>query len=131
MGGVSIIDKVNGGARESALRHASVIEAKNCRPNKNKQGESTQDPDANWNVKAGSHGKSKSTYGYKAHMNVDENALIKATDYTAGNVHDSNCFTGLLSGNESAAYADSAYQSRVHEEWLAQRHIENRIIKRA
>ena len=70
-GEVSIIDKVNGAAREGALGYASVIEAKNCRPNKNKQGETTQDPEANWNVKAGSDGKRKSTYGYKAHMNVD------------------------------------------------------------
>jgi len=117
-GDVSIID-------------ASVIEAKNCRPNKNKQGETTQDPEANWNVKAGSDGKRKSTYGYKAHMNVDEDGFIKATDYTTGNVHDSNCFTGLLSGNETAAYADSAYQSKAHTQWLKGRHIENRIIKRA
>ncbi|MBQ0721754.1 MAG: IS5 family transposase, partial [Gammaproteobacteria bacterium] len=78
---------------EVSIIDASVIEAKNCRPNKNKQGETTQDPEANWNVKAGSDGKRKSTYGYKAHMNVDEDGFIKATDYTAGNVHDSNCFT--------------------------------------
>jgi len=64
-------------------------------------------------------------------MNVDEDGFIKSTDYTAGNVHDSNCFTGLLSGNESAAYADSAYQSRAHNQWLKDRHIENRVIKRA
>ena len=83
-GEVSIIDKVNGGTRESALGHASVIEAKNCRPNKSKTGESTQDPEANWNVKAGSDGKCKSTYGYKAPMNVDKDGLIKSTDYTAG-----------------------------------------------
>lgn len=116
---------------EVSIVDASVIEAKNCRPNKNKQGETTQDPEANWNVKAGSDGKRKSTYGYKAHMNVDEDGFIKSTDYTAGNVHDSNCFTGLLSGNETAAYADSAYQSRDHNQWLKDRHIENRVIKRA
>jgi IS5 family transposase len=39
-GGVSIVD-------------ASVIEAKQCRPNKDKDKHSTQDPDAKWNVKAG------------------------------------------------------------------------------
>jgi len=110
---------------------ASVIEAKNCRPNKNKAGKSTQDPEANWNVKAGSDGKSKSTYGYKAHINVDEDGFIKSTDYTAGNVHDSNCYTSLLSGNEAAAYADSAYQSRAHNKWVNSRHIKNRVIKRA
>ena len=117
-GGVSIVD-------------ASVIEAKQCRPNKDKDGQSTQDPEANWNVKAGSDGKRKNTYCYKAHMNVDEDGLIKSTDYTAGNVHDSNCFTDLLDGDESAAYADSAYGSKDHDVWLKQNKIENRITKRA
>jgi IS5 family transposase len=117
-GGVSIVD-------------ASVIEAKQSRPNKGKDGESTQDPEADWNVKAGSDGKRKSTYGYKAHMNVDEDGLIKSTDYTAGNVHDSNCFTDLLDGEESAVYADSAYGSKDHDAWLKQNKIENRIIRRA
>jgi len=46
-------------------------------------------------------------------------------------VHYSNCFTGLLNGNEAAIYADSAYQSQAHTQWLKGRHIENRIIKRA
>jgi len=99
---------------EVSIIDASVIEAKNCRPNKNKEGDSTQDREANWNVKAGSDGKRKSTYGYKAHMSVDEDGYIKSTDYTAGNVHDSNCFTDLLSGNETSVYADSAYQSQAH-----------------
>jgi len=116
---------------EVSIIDASVIEAKNCRPNKNKEGDSTQDREANWNVKAGSDGKRKSTYGYKAHMSVDEDGYIKSTDYTAGNVHDSNCFTDLLSGNETSVYADSAYQSQAHGAWLAERHIDNRIIKRA
>ncbi|MDP0563170.1 MAG: hypothetical protein QS721_12935 [Candidatus Endonucleobacter sp. (ex Gigantidas childressi)] len=47
--------------------------------------------------------------------NVDEDGFIKSTDYTAGNVHDSNCVTELLSGDESAAYADSAYRSQSHD----------------
>jgi IS5 family transposase len=51
--------------------------------------------------------------------------------YSAGNVHDSNHFTTLLKGNESAAYADSAYQSQTHTDWLLVRGIENRLIKRA
>ncbi|MCD8512315.1 MAG: IS5 family transposase [Nitrincola sp.] len=117
-GGVSIID-------------ASVIEANQCRPNKNKDGQSTQDPEAEWNVKAGSDGKIKSTYGFKAHLNVDEDGFIKATEFTAGNVHDSNVFTQLLEGDESSAYADSAYASRKHDEFLEAHGIDNRIIKRS
>jgi IS5 family transposase len=90
-------------------------------------------------VKAGSDSKRKSTYGCKAHINVGEDGLIKSTNDTAGNVHDSFCLsvflsfclTILLSGEESAAYADSAYCSGSHGEWLATRNIESRLIKRA
>lgn len=81
-GGVSIVD-------------ASVIEAKQCRPKRGHGGDNTQEPEANWNVKAGSDGQRKSTSGYKAHANVDEDGFIQATGFTAGNVHDSQCFTEL------------------------------------
>lgn len=117
-GGVSIVD-------------ASVIEANRCRPKKSKDGGSTQDPEAAWNVKAGSDGKRKSTYGFKAHMNVDEDGFIKATNFTAANVHDSNHFTELLDGTESAVHTESAYAIHRHDEWLADKGIENRITKRA
>ncbi len=122
-GGVSIVD-------------ASVIEAKPCRPykgrpHKNQEGHSTQDPEASWNVKAGSDGKRKSTYGYKAHINVDEDGFIKSTDYSPGNVHDSNCFTDLLGGDETAVYADSAYRSRAHDQWLAERQIDRDLCTKA
>ena len=116
---------------EVSIVDASVIEAKQCRPNKKKDGSSTQDPEAGWNVKAGSDGKRKSTYGFKAHVNVEEDGLIKSTDYTAGNIHDSNCFTDLLSGREAAVYADSAYASQAHEQWLSDHRVENRITRRA
>jgi IS5 family transposase len=126
-GEISIVDKVNGVARESALGHASVIQAQRNRPNKDKHG----NPEADYNVKQGSDGKRKTTYGFKAHINVDEDGFIKATAFTAGNVHDSNHFTELLSGDESAVYADSAYKSRTHDEWLEERGIDNRVMGRA
>ena len=116
---------------EVSIVDASVIEAKQSHPNKRKDGSSTQDREADWNVKNGSDGKRKSTYGFKAHLNVDEDGLIKTTDYSSGSSHDSNHFTELLSGDESAAYADSAYQSDKHSQWLHERGIDNRITKRA
>lgn len=116
---------------EVSIVDASVIEAKQCRPNQREDGSNTQDAEAGWNVKTASDGKRKSTYGFKAHANVEEDGFIKATDYTAGNVHDSNCFTDLLNGDESAAYADSAYISEMHNEWLARHRIENRLTRRA
>lgn len=117
-GSVSIID-------------ASVIEAQRARPNKDKHGNNTQDPEAAWNVKTAANGKKISTYGYKSHLNVDEDGFVKAIDFTAGNVHDSQIFTQLLDNKDPAVYADSAYSSQAHSDWLKDRVIANRIIVRA
>ena len=116
---------------EVSIVDASVIAAKQSRPKQGKDGQNTQDPEARWSVEVGADGKRKSTDGYKAHDNVDGDGFIKATDYSTGSLHDLNCFTGLLTGEESVAYADSAYQSAVHAEWLSERGIENSSIKRA
>jgi IS5 family transposase len=117
-GSVSIID-------------ASVIEAQRARPNEGSDGNSTQDPEAQWNVKTAANGKKTSTYGFKIHINVDEDGFIKTTDFTAGNVHDSQVFTQLLDDKDHAVYADSAYPSQKHSEWLKARGIEDRMIARA
>lgn len=117
-GSVSIVD-------------ASVIKAHRNRPKKNKDGNNTQDPEADYSVKVGSDGKLKTTYGYKAHVNVDEDGFVKAMNLTAGNVHDSQVFEELLSGDEACVYADSAYASGNTDEWLAERNIENGVLGRA
>ena len=43
-----------------SIADVSVIEAKQYRPNKDQNSEFTQDPKAQWNVKAGSDGQPKS-----------------------------------------------------------------------
>lgn len=116
---------------EISIVDASVIKAQRNRPNKGVNSKNTQDPEADYNVKTGSDGKKKVTYGFKAHISVDEDGFIKATGFTAGNVHDSQCFTELLSGTESQVYADSAYASEKTDEWLAEREIDNRVLERA
>jgi hypothetical protein len=84
---------------------ASVIEAKQCRPHKGEDGENTQDKEAGYNVKQSSDGKMKTTFGFKAHMNVDEDGFVSSVMTTAGNVHDSQCLEDLLTGAEEAVYA--------------------------
>jgi transposase, IS5 family len=116
---------------EVSIIDASVIEAKQCRPNKDKKGNSTQDPEADYNVKNGSDGKRKTTYGFKAHINTDEDGFIKDAVITAGNVHDSNIFECLLTGTEKEAYADSAYKSKKHDSMLKEKHIKNQVLERA
>ena len=69
-------------------------------------------------------------YGFKAHANVDEDGFIKRYQYTAGNVHDSNVFKELLTGNEVEVYADSAYKSREHDEYLNEKGMGNQVLEK-
>lgn len=116
---------------EISIIDASVIKARNNRPNKGKDGKNTQDKEAAYNVKNGSDGKRKTTYGFKAHINVEEDGFIKCYDVTAGNIHDSQVFESLLTGKEKEAFADSAYKSKERDKSLKDKRIGNRILERA
>jgi IS5 family transposase len=117
-------------AGEISIIDASVIQAKQNRPNKGVDGNNTQDKEAGYNVKARSDGKQKTTYGFKAHIAVEEEGFIKSSVFTAGNIHDSNCLAPLLSGT-TAVYADSAYKSEKHDALLAAQGSKNCILERA
>ena len=81
-----------------SLMDARVIQAKHHRPNQGAAGESTQATEAGYNVKQSRDGKQKTTDGYKAHLNVEEDGFISKAITTAGLVHDSQCFAPLLTG---------------------------------
>lgn len=100
---------------------ATVIEAQRSRPKKNDKGESTQDPEGGYNVKGNGAGKRCTTYGYKGHVNVDEEGFIQKLEYSAGNEHDSIFLEGLVSINQGKVYADSAYKSKKHDALLRAR----------
>ena len=93
---------------EVSIVDATVIAAKQSRPRKGKDGENTQ---AGYNVKVAANSKKISTYGYKAHVNVDEDGFIKAIEYAPGNEHDSQSLEKLLTRTEHQLYADKAYAS--------------------
>lgn len=116
---------------EVSIIDASVIEAKQNRHGKGNDGKNTQDPEAAYNVKNRSNGKRKTTYGFKAHINVEEDGFIKTYDYSAGNAHDSNVFESLFTGREKEVYADSAYQSKAHKKRIKKKGIRNRVLERA
>lgn len=114
-GSISIID-------------ATIIEAKNSRPKKNKQGGSSQDKEAAYTRKAGSDGHQRTTFGYKLHANTDEDGFIKKLGYTPANVHDSQVFEELLTGDEEQVYANSTYASKKNDDLLGEK---NQILERA
>ncbi|PSD33870.1 transposase, partial [Acinetobacter radioresistens] len=72
--------------------------------------DNTQENEAAYVSKKDSTGKEKPPYGFKIHPNCDEDSFVKKVEPTPANVHDSQCFTTLLTDDESAVYADSAYK---------------------
>lgn len=116
---------------EVSIVDATVIEAHQCRKKPGVKKDNTQDEEAGWAVKTGTKGNKESTYGYKAHANVDEDGFVKSVKVTAGNVHDSQVLEEILTGAEEALYADSAYSGQPIAEKLKRRKIKNRINRRA
>ncbi|BAS67324.1 IS5 family transposase [Bathymodiolus septemdierum thioautotrophic gill symbiont] len=112
---------------------ATVIEVKQCRKHKGKDGNNTQDPEANYNVKIAADGKKKTTYGFKMYANTDEDGFVKKMTYTPGNVHDSKEFDKLLDISKSKTcgqvFADSAYANKNNNEKLGKEN--NKILHRA
>lgn len=51
------------------------------------------------------------------HVNINEDGPVKAMELTAGNVHDSQVFTELLSIDEEKLFADSTYASEKTNIW--------------
>lgn len=116
---------------QASIIDATVIEAQRSRPKKNEKGESTQDPEAEYFTKRNAKGKRETTYGYKAHVNCDEDGFIMKATFTPANVHDSKELIHLLTGNDAAVYADKAYTSKAHDELLEKLGVKNRILKKA
>lgn len=116
---------------------ATVIEAKQSRKRKGKNGNNTEDGKADDNVKVAADGKRKTTYGFKIHANTDEDGFVKKMTFTHSHVHDSQEFDKLLdSGNSTnnikiggQVYADSAYANKKNDAKLGQQN--NKILHRA
>ncbi len=52
-------------------------------------------------------------FGMKGHIGVDsKEKIIHSVDVTSANVHDSEIIAGLLHGNETRVWGDSAYQGQ-------------------
>ena len=116
---------------------ATVIEAKQSRKRKGKNGNNTQDPEAAYNVKMAADGKKTITYGFKMHANTDEDGFVKKMTFTPGNVHDSKEFDKLLDVGKTKdklktcgeVYADSAYANKQNDKKLGKQN--NKVLHRA
>jgi len=85
------------------------------------------DPDASWGRKS----KNFSFFGYKHHIAVDaDSGIIVSTGVTPGNEHDGVVMASVLDDAARAVVADKAYDLPRNHKLLAEKKINNRIIRK-
>jgi IS5 family transposase len=111
--------------KRGTMLDATLIEAISAPP---KEDHPSQDPDARFTRR---QGKSGSTFGYKAHVGVDEGSgLIRSVITTAANVNDTTPADDLIRGDERVVWADAAYDTHARLARLKAEGIKPRIARR-
>jgi IS5 family transposase len=112
--------------RRGTMLDATLIETGAAsRP---KQGAEPVDPDARLTSRKGRPG---TTYGYKAHVGVDEGSgLIRSVITTPANVNDTVPADDLILGDEKVVWADAAYHTHAREAALKARGVKARLARR-
>ncbi|MBR0907291.1 IS5 family transposase [Bradyrhizobium liaoningense] len=94
--------------KRGTMLDATLIQAVSAPP---KEDRPSNDPDARFTKR---QGKSGSTFGYKAHVGVDEGSgLIRAVLTTPANVNDTTPADVLIRGDEAMVWADAAYDTHA------------------
>src|SRR5215475_8881091 len=112
--------------KRGTMLDATVIEAASAPP---KGDRPSPDADAGFAKRQGRQG---STFGYKAHVGVDEGSgIIRRVITTAANVNDTTPADDLIQGDERVVWADAAYHTHAREAALRARGIKPRLMRRA
>ena len=125
------LDKAGLILRRGTMLDATVIETAAARPpNGSAEGAAPgSDSEAAFTRRQGKGGFS---YGYKAHVGVDQGSgLIRRVVTTPANVNDTVEADRLICGDEDAVLADAAYHTRAREVALKERGIKPRLMRRA
>ena len=119
------LDKAGLILRLGTMLDATVIETSAARPGDNRP---SSDPDARFTRR---QGKGGSSFGYKAHVGVDEGSgLIRSVVTTPANVNDTVPADQLILGDEQVVMADAAYHTHAREAALKARGIKPRLMRR-
>ncbi len=112
--------------KRGTMLDATLIEAVSAPPGDRR---TAQDPDAAFTRR---QGKGGSTYGYKAHVGVDQGSgIIRSVITTPANVNDTTPADGLIRGDEKAVWGDAAYHTHAREAALKARGMKARLMRRA
>ena len=111
--------------KRGTMLDATLIQTVSAPP---KDDRPSNDPDARFNKR---QGKSGWTFGYKAHVGVDEGSgLIRAVLTTPANINDTTPADDLIRGDEAAVWADAAYDTHARRARLKAEGKKPRIARR-
>lgn len=112
--------------KRGTMLDATLIETAAARPPR--EGAEPIDPDARITSRKGKPGV---TYGYKAHVGVDQGSgLIRAVITTPANVNDTVPADDLIRGDERVVWGDAAYHTHRREAALKARGVKARLARR-
>lgn len=111
--------------KRGTMLDATLIQAVSAPP---KEDRPSNDADARFTKR---QGKGGFTFGYKAHVGVDEGSgLIRAVLTTPANVNDTTPADALIRGDEAAVWADAAYDTHARRARLKAEGKKPRIARR-
>ena len=117
--------------KRGTMLDATLIETVASPPVGGRNGEEREpaiDPDAGFAKRQGRRGY---TYGYKAHVGVDEGSgLIRSVITTPANVNETVVADRLIRGDEKAVWGDAAYHTHARERALKARGVKARLCRR-
>lgn len=112
--------------KRGTMIDATLVEAAAARP---KDNEESSDEDARF---ARKEGKAGSTYGYKAHIGMDQDSqLIRTALLTPANVNDTVVADRLIGFDEQAVYGDKGYAKAERRQMLRARGIRDCIMHKS
>jgi IS5 family transposase len=111
--------------KRGTMLDATLIEAVSAPPT---EGRPSKDPDARFAKRSGKPG---STYGYKAHVGVDQGSgIVRAVITTPANVNDTTPADELIRGDERTVWGDAAYHTHARQAALKARGVKPRLMRR-
>jgi IS5 family transposase len=120
------LDKAGVILKRGTMLDATLIETQAAGPPRGD--EASADPDAAFAKRSGKPGF---TFGYKAHVGVDEGSgIIRSVITTAANVNDTTPADRLIRGDERVVWGDAAYHTHAREAGLKARRIKPRLMRR-
>jgi IS5 family transposase len=112
--------------KRGTMLDATLIEAVSAPPGDRR---GAKDPDAAFTRR---QGKGGSSYGYKAHVGVDQGSgIIRSVITTPANVNDTTPADDLVRGDEKAVWGDAAYHTHAREAALKAKGVKARLMRRA